>query len=143
VSSVARRGKKSTELDANELLLPFHPWLVDKIASELDPLPLFDLSLEAKERNKELGPDDKGMRELARRLIAQGMPDLDREEQAVEAFEVWDVMQRAKEVRAAGQGGPNIPMESMMFIFKTAGLRGPTIPYFTLFEKWLERPVGR
>lgn len=139
VGAVAKRGQKTTQLDANELLLPFHPWLVDKIAEELDPLPIYTQSLEARERDDDIKPNDAGMREVVRRLVAQGNPDFDRETLAVESIEVWEIAQKAKAQYQNNKNQINISMESLAYIFKIAGLKGQIMPYYRVFEAWLER----
>jgi hypothetical protein len=139
VRAAARRGQKSTTLDANELLLPFHPWLVDKIAEELDPLPIYAQSLEAKERDENIKPTDAGMREVIRRLVAQGNPDFDREEISVETVEVWEVAKKAKAQYRKDKSQINFSMQALAYIFEIAGKNGQIMPYYRVFEEWLER----
>ena len=141
VRAVARRGAKTTTLDANELLLPAHPWLVDKIASELDPLPLYGLSTEAQERGEDPEPDDQGMKEIVRRLVAQAMPGADREEHAVSSLEAWEMFQKAKKQHLEDPLRKDaIAMEFVVMVFKSAEKHGPVMPYYRVFDEWLNRP---
>lgn len=94
---VARdNGQNSIRLDANQILVPFHQALVQKVASGLDDIPLYVYSTEAKERGDYPDPTNKNVQQAVRSIIQAQNPDLDHEEQALLTAEMFGHLVKAK-----------------------------------------------
>lgn len=127
-----RKGQEGIELDANEILLPYHPWLVERILTEFDRLPLYSQSMEARHRGAALEANDRGMREVFRMLIRQANPYLDPEDLSLESAATWEIAQKAKE-------GDRGALERIELLFAEAGDQGSVMPFYRIFDEWMRR----
>jgi len=89
-------GQTSIRLDANQILVPFHQALVQKVVSGLDDIPLYVYSTEAKERGEYPEPTNKNVQKAVRSIIQAQNPELDYEEHAILAAEMFDHLVKAR-----------------------------------------------
>jgi hypothetical protein len=89
-------GQDSIRLDANMVLVPFHQALVQKVVAGLDDIPLYVYSTEAKERGDYPAPTDKNVQKAVRSIIQAQNPDLDYEEHALLAAEMFEHLVKAR-----------------------------------------------
>lgn len=121
-------GQNSIRLDANQILVPFHQALVQKVLSGLDDIPLYVYSTEAKERGEYPEPTDNNVRKAVRSIIEAQNPDLDYEEHAVLAAEMFDHLMKARRYDMASQA------------IVTAWLELQPVnlfPYLELIKRWM------
>lgn len=97
------KGQNSIRLDANQVLVPFHQALVQKVAAGLDDIPLYVYSTEAKERGEYPEPTDKNVQKAVRSIIEAQNPDLDYEEHALLTAEMFDHLLKARRFDRASQ----------------------------------------
>jgi hypothetical protein len=127
----ARRGGETTAtLDANEIIVPFPSLFVAKIAEAMEPLPLYQPSLEAKERGEYPDPTDAGVRRAVRSIIDTALPAADQEEKALLAMEWFDTLKRAK----AGDDAARALLPEFIDRFR------PWPGFARLFEEWFGPP---
>ena len=89
-------GRESIKLDANMILVPFHPVFVEKVVGALEDLPLYTYSTEAKERGEYPEPTSKNVQKATRAIIEAQHPGLDREELALRASELFSLLVLAR-----------------------------------------------
>jgi hypothetical protein len=89
-------GQGSIVLDANQILVPFHQTLVQKVVAGLDDIPLYVYSTEAKERGEYPEPTDRNVMNAVRSIIEAQNPDLDHEEQSLLTAEMFDHLVKAR-----------------------------------------------
>jgi hypothetical protein len=126
---VARdNGLESVRLDANQILVPFHQALVQKVISGLDDIPLYEYSMEAKERGEYPEPTDKNVQKAVRSIIQAQNPDLDYEEQAVLAAEMFGHLVKGRRYDRASQA-----IVAAWLEFQPVNIR----PYAELIKRWI------
>jgi hypothetical protein len=127
--SVVLKGQREITLDANEILVPIHPTVMERVVEELDPLPLFDFSIEAKVSGRYPQADDKTVRKVLRAMVDTEMPESDPEERAIVAMDLWDAFVKAKAGNLAAQR-----VVEQFFL----GLEHPTLAYTNILEDWMK-----
>jgi hypothetical protein len=95
-------GKCEFRLDANEIVVPHPPLAVYEVIEAIDPHPLYQFSLEAKERGEYPAATDAGVRRTIRSAIDQAMPGMDPEERAVLAID-WFKHFKAAKAKVTGE----------------------------------------
>lgn len=122
------RGLRSIPLDANMVLVPFHSVLVEKVVGALDDLPLYSYSTEAKERGEYPEPTNKNAQKAFRSIVEAQYPDLDREELALKAAELFALFVRASHYdRAAIDEARAWLLQHPVNLF----------PFVRLIEQWM------
>jgi hypothetical protein len=90
------KGRTSVPLDANGVIVPFHQIFLEKVVAGLDDLPLYVYSTEGKERGDYPEPTNKNVQKAVRSIVQAQNPDLDYEEQALLAAEMFGHLAKAK-----------------------------------------------
>lgn len=128
VRQVMLRGGGTTTLDANYILIPVNPQVMMKILPELDPLPLYEFSLEAKAAGKYPHQDERTVRKVLRAIIDAEVPEEDPEERALYAIDMWEIFKKAKLGIPAAQAAV-----TQFFL----SLEKPIMPYLRILENWM------
>jgi hypothetical protein len=125
------RGDTHIDLDANEVVVPFPIYFVKDVAGFLDPLPLYELSFEAKMRGRYPKPTPQNVRKALKGMADTYLPDVDNEERQLWAMEMFDMLVRAK------QGDPDAIASTATFL---KGMRELPfgLPYLRLLEQFME-----
>lgn len=89
-------GQGSIHLDANQILVPFHQALVQKVVAGLDDIPLYVYSTEAKERGEYPEATDKNVMRAVRSIVEAQNPELDHEELSLLMAEMFDLLVKAR-----------------------------------------------
>jgi uncharacterized protein YggL (DUF469 family) len=121
-------GLDSVRLDANQILVPFHQALVQKVISGLDDIPLYVYSTEAKERGEYPEPTDKNVQRAVRSIIEAQNPDLDYEEQAVLAAEMFGHLVKGRRHDRASQA-----IVAAWLELQPVNI----LPYIELIKRWI------
>jgi len=129
VRQVMIDGGGTERLDANYILVPVHPAVMRLVVDEIDPLPLFEYSFEAKLRGKYPHADERTVRKVLRAIVDAEFPNEDVEERAVLAIEMWEALNRAK------MGDPMAQNEIDVFF---RGLQQNSMPYLKVLTDWLD-----
>jgi len=122
-------GQTSIRLDANQILVPFHQALVQKVLSGLDDIPLYVYSTEAKERGEYPEPTNKNVQKAVRSIIQAQNPELDYEEHAILAAEMFDHLVKARRYDRASMAIVSIWLQSQPVNL---------LPYIQLIERWMK-----
>lgn len=121
-------GQGSIRLDANQILVPFHQALVEKVLAGLDDIPLYVYSTEAKERGEYPEPTNKNVQKAVRSIIQAQNPELDYEEHALLAAEMFDHLVKARRYDKA----------SMAIVEAWLRLQPVNLlPFTQLIERWM------
>ena len=123
-------GQSSIRLDANQVLVPFHQALVQKVVAGLDDIPLYVYSTEAKERGEYPEATDKNVLKAVRSIVEAQNPDLDYEEHALMAAQLFDIFVRARRYDPAA-----ITEARMILLAQPVNL----LPFVRLIEQWMRR----
>lgn len=122
-------GRDTIFLDANLVLIPFHQVLVQKVLSGLDDIPLYVYSTEAKERGEYPEPTNKNVQKAVRSIVQAQNPDLDYEEHALLAAEMFDHLVKAR----------RYDMASNAIIQAWLRLQPVNLyPFIQLIERWMK-----
>lgn len=126
---VARdNGQSSIRLDANQILVPFHQALVQKVVAGLDDIPLYVYSTEAKERGDYPEPTNKNVQKAVRSIVQTQNPDLDYEEHALLSAEMFDHLMKAKRYDKA-----SIAIVRAWLMLQPVNL----FPFIRLIREWM------
>jgi|FLYN01.1.fsa_nt_gi hypothetical protein len=126
------QGIQEVTLDANEIIVPHPPHLIEKITDALDPLPLYAFSVEAKEREGYPKPTDAAIRKMLRAVIRQLHPRVDEEELRILAIQWFETLSKAKRFRTP---------EDMVEASKLREAILSVAPGFIrLLDEWFEAP---
>jgi hypothetical protein len=109
-------------------LVPFHQALVQKVVAGLDDIPLYVYSTEAKERGEYPEPTDKNVLKAVRSIVEAQNPDLDYEEHALMAAQLFDIFVRARRYDPAA-----ITEARMILLAQPVNL----FPFVRLIEQWM------
>lgn len=119
----------SIELDANYVLVPAHPSVIKLVVDELDPLPLYEYSTEAKERGDYPKAYAPAVRKVIRAIIDAEAPDEESEERAIMAMDLWELVEKARN----GQHGAQQALGIVL-----GNLKNTPMPYLQVLTEWLD-----
>lgn len=121
-------GREGMRLDANQVLVPFHQALVQKVLVALDDIPLYVYSTEAKERGEYPEPTAKNVQKALRSIVEAQNPGQDQEEYALRAAELFDLFVRARRYDKAAIAEARVILESQPVNL---------YPFVQLIEQWM------
>jgi hypothetical protein len=122
-------GQSSIRLDANQILVPFHQALVQKVLAGLDDIPLYVYSTEAKERGEYPEPTNKNVEKAVRSIIQAQYPDMDYEDHALLSAEMYGHLVKARRYDKASQ----------LIVMTWLALQPVNLlPFVQLIERWME-----
>lgn len=121
-------GERNVTLDANQIIVPFHPLVMSKIAPALDDLPLYEYSTEAKERGDYPEATAENIKRALREIIEGQKLASDKEEAALLMLDVLENM-------AAAKAGDQAAFAKTMAFFRVAKI---PLPYLRLFGEFLK-----
>jgi hypothetical protein len=131
VRQVMLYGGGPIRLDANYILVEAHPKVMQAVLPELEPLPLHEYSLEAKIKGKYPYADDRTVRKVLRVIVDAEYPEVDQEERALMAIDLWEAFVEAKQGSKIGQ---EIVEQFLL------NLKNPSMPYFNILDQWFTGP---
>lgn len=128
---VARdKGRRTLNLDANTIIVPFHQMLSEKVLGGLDDLPLYVYSTEAKERGDYPEPTTYNVRKAIRSIVEAQNPGLDHEEYALLSSQLFEAFSKARQRDPAAVAVAKAILESQPVNL---------MPFVQLIKQWLGR----
>ena len=126
---LAWKGRREISLDANQILIPYPPYVAARIAPWVEPLPLYHFSTEARGRGEDVLATGLNVRRILRSLMDQNFPQMDSEERQLEAMTTYEIFD------AARRGDPGSREAAMDWL-----KRLPDFPpgFWNVLRQWIQ-----